>query len=135
MEKGHYYAQTSKMNKDLNHYLGKLEKSLEAGWGPDKTSSIIKRAKEHYPEIITEMPFFNTPMYDSIILLGSRILAVKKAMNDEGIGVEEFVAFFIKDSREKSNRIPAILRKIGGWIYLSKPVRFYLKRVARSASD
>jgi hypothetical protein len=135
MEKGHYYAQTSKMNKDLNHYLGKLEKSLAARWGTDKTASIIKRAKEHFPEIITEMPFFNTPMYDSIILLGSRILAVKKAMNDEGIGVEEFVAFFVKDFREKSNRIPAILRKIGGWIYLSKPLRFYLKRVARSASD
>ena len=134
MNERHYLAQTLKLKKELNQYLGKLEKSLEARWGSDKTSSIIRRAKAYYPEIITEMPFFNTPMYDSIILLGSRILAVKKAMKEEGIGVEEFVAFSIRDSREKSNRIPAILRKIGGWIFLSKPVRFYLKRVARSAS-
>ncbi|MFC1873946.1 hypothetical protein ACFLYX_01455 [Chloroflexota bacterium] len=134
MEKGHYPAQTLKLKKNLNQYLGKLEKSLEARWGLDKTSSIIKKAKVHYPEIIMEMPFFNTPMYDSLVLTCSRMLALKKAMKDEGIDVEEFVAFSIKDSREKSNRIPAMLRSIGGWIFLSKPLRIYLKRVARSCS-
>jgi hypothetical protein len=134
MLKGHYQSQTSKLKKDLNQYLGKLEESLEARWGSDKTSSIIKKAKEHYPAIIAEMPFFDTSMYDSLILICSRMLAVKKAMKDEGIGVTEFVVFFIEDYRAKSNRIPSVLRKIGGWMYLSKPARILLQRVARSAS-
>ena len=134
MKKGYYSDQTSKLDKDLNRYLGKLEKSLEVRWGSDKTSSIIKKAKEHYPDIIMEIPFFNTPMYDSLILICSRMLIVKKAMKEEGIGVEEFVVFYIEDFRAKSKRIPAILRRLSGWVYLSKPVRFYLQRVARSAS-
>jgi len=134
MKKGHYNAQNSKLKKGLNQYLGKLEKSLEARWGSDKTSSIIKRAKAHYPEIIMEMPFFNTPMYDSLVLTCSRMLALKKAMKDEGIDVRDFVTFCIEDARAKSNRVPAILRSIGGWIFLSKPLRIYLKRVARSCS-
>jgi len=134
MEKGYYNFKISKLNKDLNKYLDKLNKSLEAEWGSDRASSIVSQAKAYYPEIAAEMPYFDNRMYDSIILLGGRMLAVKKAMKEEGIDVKEFVAFFIKDSRKKNNRIPAILRKISGRIFLSKPVRFYLKRVARSVT-
>jgi hypothetical protein len=134
MKKGHYNIQTSKLGKALNQYLGKLEKLLEVRWGSDKTASIIKKAKEHYSEIMTEIPFFNTPMYDSLILTCSRMLALKKAMKDEGIGVTDFVVFCIENERAISNRMPAVLRKIGGRIFLSKPVGFLLKRVARSCT-
>lgn len=134
MEKGHYISQTARLNRGMDKYLNKLEKSLAEEWGEQKSSSIVDKTRKKYPEIIPEMPFFSNRMYDSIILLGGRMLAVKKAMKEEGIGVEEFIAFFIKDYRKKSNRIPVILRKTGGRIFLSKPVRLYLKHVARSVS-
>ncbi len=134
MKKGYYSNQALKLNKALNRYLSRFEKPLKVKFGPDKTASIIEKAKKHYPNMITDIPFFNTPMYDSLILLCSRMLAVKKAMKEEGLGVEEFVVFNIEVSREKGKRVPAIVRRLLGRIYLSKPVRIYLKRVARSAS-
>ena len=36
--------------------------------------------------------------------------------------------------KKKNNRIPKIIRKLAGWIFLSKAVRFFLTRVGRSAS-
>ena len=62
---------------------------------------IILRAKEHYPDIVTKIPYFDTPMYDALVLECSRMLAVKKAMRENDLDVEEFVRFNIGITKEK----------------------------------
>jgi len=80
------------------------------------------------------MPFFETPMYDSLIVLNSKMMALKKGMKEENIGVEEFVSFIIESLRNKMNSIPKFIRNLLGKLFLSKLMRIYLSKVAKSAT-
>ena len=134
MQNEYYIKQASKLNRTFDKYLQKLTGSLISNFGHDKTSSIISEAQKSYPNIINEIPFYHTPMYDTLILECSRMMAVKKGMRTVGLGVEEFVRFNIHITRAKNNSVPKIIRTLGGWLFLSNMVRFFLKRVGRSAS-
>lgn len=56
-------------------------------------------------------------------------------MNAAGISTEEFVKFSIEETRATGDKIPSFLLKMGGKIYLSKPIRKYLKKVGKSATE
>lgn len=130
----HYDNKSEKLEKALIKYLHGMEKSLIEKYGSDKTRSIIRQAKASYPEIITKMPFFNTPMYDSLIVLSSKMMALKKGMKYENICTEEFIAFSMETLETESARIPKFLRNLQGRLFVSKIFRPALKKVAKSAS-
>ena len=135
MKTGHYISKSEKLEKSLKKYLNGLEKLLIQKNGAEKTQSIIEKSKAYYPAIIKKMPFFNTPMYDQLIVLTSKMIAVKKGMKNEGVGVEEFVDFMIDDFRKSRSKIPKALRNLFGKIFLSKIVRVFLKKVGKSATE
>jgi len=134
MKQGHYINKSEKLEKSLDAYLQKMKKPLLQRYGEKKAESIIENSRKHYPEIIQEMPYFETPMYDSLIVLGSRMMALKKGMKDEGIGIEEYISFDMGTTRKQMEKIPTFIRKIAGKIYLSKLLRSYFKRVGKSAT-
>jgi len=123
-----------KMMLSLPRYLQTKKSKLERTYGEEKTQIIMQKARESYPDILARIPDFHTPMYDSLIRLASKMAALKKGMNASGISTEEFVRFSIEDTRSKAQKTPAVLRKAGGRLYLSKPVLSYLKGVASSAT-
>jgi len=131
---GYYINKSVNLSKSLDKYLTKLEKPLVLRYGKSKTNAIILKAKIHYPYIITKIPFVNTPMYDTLLVINSRMMALKKGMKDEGIGVEEFVSLQIETLRQRTKNIPNIIKKLMGKLYLSRAARFLLKRVGESAS-
>jgi hypothetical protein len=59
--------------------------------------------------------------------LASKMAALKKGMRAAGLETEECVWFCIRDARSKANMVPSYLRKLGGKLYLSRPVRTCLK--------
>lgn len=134
MKTGYYISKSKKLEKSMKKYLRGLEKLLIQKYGIEKAESVITKSKSHYPEIVKMMPFFNTPMYDSLIVLNSKMMALKKGLKDEGVFVEEFVSLMIENFRNTSSKIPKVLRKIAGKIFLSKLVRIYLKKVAQDAT-
>ncbi len=134
MKHGYYLDQSKKLEKSLATYLQKLKKPLLQRYGEKKTDSIIEKSAKYYPDIIQKMPFFKTPMYDSLIVLGSRMMALKKGMKAEEIAVEEYVAFNIATTRQQAEKVPFFIRKIAGRLYLSRLARVYLKRVGKSAT-
>lgn len=134
MIKGHYIDRAPKLNKAFTKYLKRLKGPLKSGFGREKALTIINEAESIYPGIIAEIPFFQTPMYDKLVIECSRILAVKKAMRISGVGLEEFIRFYIHVTRTKYNRIPGFLRRLSGKLFLSKVSLLYLKRVGRSAT-
>lgn len=134
MIKGYYSSQASKLNKAFIKYLRKLKGPLNFRFGHYRSLSIINEAKSIYPDIIGEIPYYQTPMYDKLVIECSRILAVKKAMRKSGIGIEEFIEFYIFVTRTKYNRVPKTIRKFAGKLFLSELSLSYLKRVGRSAS-
>ena len=134
MNTGHYINKTAPLSKSLEKYLTKLEKPLIHRYGRTRANMIISRAKSHYPGIIPKIPFVNTPMYDKLLILNSRMMALKKGMKDEGIGVEEFVSLQIETIRKQTQNIPTVIRRLMGKLYISRVIRPLLKRVGKSAT-
>jgi len=128
------YSKQYKLIKKFPKYLKSKRKALIKKFGKEKTGLILIKAKEAYPTILEKTPSYNTPMYDSLILLAGKMAALKKGMKEVGINTKEFVKFSIEDTRSAAKKLPAFLRRLGGKIYLSKLMRVYLKKVAKSAS-
>lgn len=123
-----------KLKKSFPKYLKSNKKRMIRYFGEETTAKIFSEAEQVYPEIVNKIPYFDTPMYDALIILASKMAALKKGMKAAGIGTEEFVRFFIENTRSTAQKAPFFLRRFGGKIYLSRLVRIYLKRVAKSVT-
>ncbi len=123
-----------KLIKSLPKYLQSKKKALEANYGAEKASTIIRVANEVYPEIVCRVPTFHSTMYDSLMVLASKMVALKKGMKAVGISTREFVKFNIEQTRSSANKVPKALRRLGGQIYVSKPMRRYLNKVAQQVT-
>lgn len=131
----YYIDKSQHLEKPLGRYLGQMRGPLVLRYGQFKADAIVQNAKGYYPEIIPMIPFYSTPMYDQLILVCSRMMALKKAMKDEGLDVVEFVGFNLTTMEARLKRIPLFIRKLlGGWFFIW-PVRWYLGHVARSATN
>jgi hypothetical protein len=134
MKTEYYNNKTVKLVRSLKKYLKKLEKPLMERYGEPRSKAIISGAIKHYPHIIPKIPYVNTGLYDNLLLLNSRMMALKKGMKDEGIGVEEFVKLEIEVLRKQTANIPESIKRLMGKLYLSRLLRPFLKRVGKSAS-
>ena len=123
-----------KLRKKFPGYLKANRKRMVQYFGEETTNKIFSKAERAYPEIVSRTPSFNTPMYDALITLAGKMAALKKGMRAAGISTEEFVKFFIDSTRSSARIIPSFMRRMGGRIYLSRLVRVYLKRVAKSVT-
>lgn len=123
-----------KLKKSFPKYLKSIRKPMIQHFGEKTTERVFSEAGLAYPEIVNKIPCFNTPMYDALIVIASKMAALKKGMKAVGITTEDFIKFNIENTRIKAQKIPPFLRKLGGKIYLSKLMRGYLKRVAKSVT-
>jgi len=123
-----------KLKKKFPKYLKSNKRKMIKYFGKEKADTIMLNAELAYPEIVVKTPSFNTPMYDALMILAGKMGALKKGMRAAGISTEEFVKFFIDSTRSSARIIPSFMRRMGGRIYLSRLVRVYLKRVAKSVT-
>jgi hypothetical protein len=124
----------AKLIRSYPRFLKSRKKALEEEFGKEKSERILSVASETYPEIVDLTPTFKSAMYDGLVGLASKLAALKKGMRSTGINTEEFVKFNIEQSRIAASKIPGFVRKLGGKIYLSSPMRKYLKRVAKTVN-
>jgi hypothetical protein len=123
-----------KLLKSLPGFLHQKRKALRAAYGQEKTEIIVNTAIKAYPDIVRVLPTFNTPMYDALMSVASKMAALKKGMKAAGIQTEEFVKFNIEQTRSVAKKVPLVLKKLGGKLYLSNLMRWYLNGVAKSVS-
>jgi len=135
MKTEYYNDKSLKLEKSLAKYLNKIKKILVRRYGNTRANDIIEQATNHYPDIIPKIPFVSTPMYDKLLVLNSKMMALKKGMKAEGIGVEEFVSLQIEILRKQTDNIPKVIKRLMGKLYLSRIIRPLLKRVGKSATD
>ena len=115
-------------------YLTSKRKGLIEKFGDDATEKILNTARESYPQIVSKVSTFNTPMYDALIIQASKMAALKKGMKSTGISTEQFVNYNIEQTRSTANKMPSWIKRIGGKLYLSRIMRGYLKKVGKSVS-
>jgi len=120
--------------KGFSGFIKSKQKALEQQYGLTKSIEIAQTAKNAYPEIVQVLPTFNSSMYDSLMVVASKLAALKKGMKAAGISTEEFVKFNIEQNRIAAQKIPGFLRKIIGKIYTSAIMRRYLGSVAKTIS-
>jgi len=123
-----------KLISSLPKYLNSKKKALRQRYGEERTIRIMAVAQQVYPEIVNQLQTFNTPMYDALMGVGSKMAALKKGMKAAGITTEEFVRFNIEETRATAKKVPSVAKKLGGKVYLSKLMRWYLNGVAKSVS-
>jgi hypothetical protein len=116
------------------NYLKTKRGQMVLHFGAEKTEQVISIAEQKYPKLLKETPTFNTPMYDALMITAGKMAALKKGMNAVGISTEEFVKFSIEETRATGEKVPSILLKLGGKVYLSRLMRKYLKGVGKSVS-
>ncbi len=119
-----------KIIKTFGKYTLELKKLLTRKYGESNAESIISIAKGYFPAIVDQMPYFKTPMYDTLIVTSGKMLALKKALKDKGIGVEEFIQLMLEHTRISQSKTPKAILKFGGKVFLSKIMRSYLNNVA-----
>lgn len=124
-----------KLIRNFPKYLYDIESSLIDQFGKEIASGIMSQAWLAYPDIVTLIPCFETPMYDALMVQAGRLAALKKGMKMAGFSTEQFVRFNIEQTRSKAGRIPAWIKRAGGKLYLSGFMRRYLKKVGRSVSS
>ena len=130
MKTGYYISKSAKLEQLFEKYLRGVENLLIQKYGDGKTKSVFQCARSYYPLIIQHMPYFDSTMYDQLIVTCAKMLVLKKGLNENGTGVEEFVGLMIEHLRETRSKVPKTFRNIGGKVFLSKLMRRYLKRVA-----
>ena len=91
MKMQHYLTKSKKLQKSLNKYLSGIEGHLIEAYGKERALSIMENSRTAYPDIIVKIPFFDTPMYDSLVVLNSRMMALKKGMKHELLNGEGFL--------------------------------------------
>lgn len=121
--------------RNFPKYLQGIESSLIHQFGEGTAAVIISEASQAYPGIAYKIPFFNTLMYDALMVQASKMAALKKGMKQAGLSTEQFVRFNIEKTRTSAGRIPSWIKQAGGKLYLSGTMRRYLKKVARSVSS
>jgi hypothetical protein len=124
-----------KLIMTLPKYLKSKEKALVQRYGEEKADKIMAVAMQVYPGIVNTLHTYHTPMYDALMSTASKMAALKKGMKAAGIPTEEFVRFNIGQTRSAAEKVPSVLKKLGGKIYLSKIMRRYLNGVAKSVTE
>lgn len=134
METGYYIKKSARTEESFKKYLKGIKTFLIQKCGEEKTQLLIERSGSYFPQIIQNMPYFNSATYDELIVTCAKIMVLKKSLKDLGVGVEEFVALMIEYFRETRGKIPKTIRNIGGKIFLSKLMRGFLKNVAKKVT-
>lgn len=125
----------AKLIKSLPKFLKSKKKALEVNFGKAKTERILNVTSLVYPDVVNLTPTFKSNMYDGLVELAGKLIALKKGMRAAGITTEEFVKFNIEQTRISAEKIPDGIRKLLGNMYVSAPVRKILKKVAKRVSD
>ena len=94
MKTEYYNDKSVKLEKSLIKYLNKIEKPLVRRYGKTRANDIIAQAKNHYADIIPKIPFVNTRMYDTLLVLNSKMMALKKGMKAEDLHTHQKVLLY-----------------------------------------
>ena len=124
-----------KLIRNFPKYLKSKQRQLTLKFGEAITKQVSEVAEMEYSNLVKHTPTFNTPMYDALMVTAGKMAALKKGMNALGISTGEFVRFIIEDKRASGEKVPSFLLKLGGKVYLSKPMRRYLKKVGKSVTE
>lgn len=128
-------SKLKKLTDRFPAYLESKRASLSNVFGKSRTEIILHTASESYLHLLSMIRTYNTPMYDSLMLEAAKMAALKKGMNAAGIPTKDFVKFSIGETRQNAEKIPSGIKKLGGRFYLSRLMRWYLKRVGMSVTQ
>lgn len=130
IKKGYYINQKAKLIKMLKKTLKRYDKRLTAQYGIEFSRTIQKNALEYFLELIPNIPHYEAATYQAIILLNAQIIAILRAMKQQGIPVEDTIKIQVELLKENYSKIPHFM----GRIFVSKFGGYFLNKLAKKVT-
>ncbi len=118
---GYYIDKSDKLVKKLKKTLRRYDRRLSARQGKEFSKTVQQKALAHFEELIPTIPFYNAASYQEIILLNAQLIAIVRAMKDQGQTVEDTMRIQVELLREDWAKIP----RFAGRIFTSRLGGFF----------
>lgn len=131
IESGYYTKQQDKLVKKFKKTLKRYKPRLSAQYGETFAETINTDAMAYFIELIPRIPYYETAIYQPIILLNAQLIAIVKAMKTHGKIVEDVFRIQADFFKEDYKKIPGFM----GRIYVSRLVGYFLGKMAKKGSE
>ena len=130
IEKGYYVNKRTSLSKRFKKTLKRYDKKLSAQYGVEFSKKIHENAISNFEELIPNIPYYQASTYQEIILLNAQIIAIIRAMEEQGKTVEDTVKIQVELLEEDYAKIPRLFGKI----FISKIGGFFLNKLAKKVT-
>lgn len=131
MSHKNYLYRKNQMMKSFDKLLARVQPSVSVWLGEEQATQFIRDARQEYEELIPRIPYIG----ESRLLLGlflpsSRYLAVYRALQRQGLTLEDAGRVIFQMGAEEARAVPYIGRRIMEALWFSRWFRSLLKRRA-----
>ena len=128
-----YTSQKTKLLKDFDKALGRVEPWLIDRYGDQETLVLIDGSRQEYQTIIPQIPDIGNRMLLMLFLLpATRYLAVYRTMLSHGRSVEEVGQVVYEMGETSIKAIPGVFRWLIGTLWFSS---FFKNRLRKRAAE
>ena len=106
--------------------MNRYDKRLTAQYVLESSKTVRENAIRHFIDLIPNIPYYNVLSYREIILINAQIIAIIRAMKDEGKSTEDTLRIQAELFKEDWGKVP----KFMGRIFVSKFGGYFLRRLA-----
>lgn len=131
--RGYYTSRRKRLIRDFDRVVREVGEVFEARYGLERTRAMIRRAREEYERLIPELPYVGGKQpFTQFVIASAWFLAMHRALNQEGRGVEEAGELAYEASKRYLEKVPGFARRFLGRISSSPR---YLERLRERAEE
>lgn len=126
-----YAARKSRLLRDFDRSIARIERSLAARFGDGQARTLISESRREYETLIPQIPYIGDKNpFLTFLLPTSRYLAIYRVLQRRGRTVEEAARLIEEMSIAQLKAIPAPIRRVIGHLWFSRWFRARLKKRA-----
>ena len=132
-ESGFYTRQASRLLKDFDRVVRLVETPISSRYGNERAPLMIQAARDEFRRLLPVLPYVGGEQpFTQFVIASGWFLALCRAMQAQGAGMEEIGQTAFQLSRTYLERVPGFARRFLG--YMSFTPR-YLRKLQRRAAE
>jgi hypothetical protein len=131
-----YIPQTSRLLRGFDRSFAHVKRMLAARFGEQQANTLIRESRREYETLIPRIPYIGGQNPLLVFLLPtSRYLAIYRVLRRQGLALDDAGQLIIKMNEAELKAIPAVVRRVIGYLWFSPWFRGRIKkRAAESRS-
>jgi hypothetical protein len=133
MKEDNYISHKQQLLKSFDKSIARSKQIIISRFGKEQADLLIKECRREYEAVIPQIPFIGHKSPFLIFLLPtSRCLAIYRELRRQGLSVEETGQIIYKISEAELKAMPALVRRIIGYVWFSP---WFLRRLRKLAIE